>query len=180
MARKHHSIESGTSELEPDSKKRCWEGLPHRVKRLNQGTWPGHSPHASSSRPARQNAPSSQPSTTAMCSWHQCRTFRDLAPRVFLCQPEAARERWGFQTLREEMSSSDTYKKEMLSLEGQENCISAKMYFFFSFSLCVCKLESSSPLDGAGQALEGLKTGFGSRVDRGQPSCWLQTWRPRG
>lgn len=55
-----------------------------------------------------------------------------------------------------------------------------KCIFFFSFSLCVCKLESSSPLDGAGQALEGLKTGFGSRVDQGQPSCWLQTWRPRG
>lgn len=80
-----------------------------------------------------------------------------------------------------EMSSSDPPPKGDAALEGQENCISAKMYFFFSpFSLCVRKLESSGPLGGAGQVLEGLKTGFGTRVDQGQPSCWLQTWRPHG
>lgn len=63
-----------------------------------------------------------------------------MAPCVFLCESETARERWGLPTLRELMSSSDSGKREVLPSKAGKTASQLKC--IFSFSLCVCKLES--------------------------------------
>ena len=84
------------------------------------------------------------------------------------------------QAFWEKTPISDTSKGEAAASGGPENTtpVAIFFFFFFFFFFFPFEIKSSDPSDGAG----GPGRGRGSRtgVDKDQPNCWLQTWRPRG
>lgn len=84
-------------------------------------------------------APPGSVECTLLTAWNRCDVL--LAPArnllrlgtvyLFLCEPEAARERWGVPNPQGRDVKLRHLQKEDAALKGQENCISAKMFFFF-------------------------------------------------